>query len=180
MKLKEIVDIFSGIYAKDIPNGEVACLQVKDLLVPSPETVSSRTERTKKTDGYLLKRGDVLFAGKGTTYLCKLFEWDFPAVPSTTLYSMRLKSDLVTPEYLCWYLNHPSIVATVKTSQVGSATPLVRKPTLESLEIIVPSREKQRLVVELAALQKHESEILNAIAEKRMQLINQILINGLK
>ena len=180
MKLKEIADIFSGIYAKDIPNGEVACLQVKDLLVPSPETVSSRTERTKKTDGYLLKRGDVLFAGKGTTYLCKLFEWDFPAVPSTTLYSMRLKSDLVTPEYLCWYLNHPSIVATVKASQVGSATPLVRKPTLEGLEIIVPSRKKQRLVVELAALQKHESEILNAIAEKRMQLINQILINGLK
>ena len=180
MKLKDIVEIFSGIYAKDLPGGEIACLQVKDLLVSSPEAMASRIECTKKTDGYLLKRGDLLFAGKGTTYLCKLFEWDFPAVPSTTLYSMRLKSDKVTPEYLCWYLNHPSIVAAVKAAQVGSGTPLIRKPTLENLEIIVPSREKQRLVVELAALQKHESEILNAIAEKRMQLINQILINGLK
>jgi hypothetical protein len=34
--------------------------------------------------------------------------------------------------------------------------------------------------VELSTLQKREKEILEAIAEKRMQVTNQILINELK
>ena len=31
VKLRDIADIFSGVYAKGTPTGKVACLQVKDL-----------------------------------------------------------------------------------------------------------------------------------------------------
>jgi hypothetical protein len=44
----------------------------------------------------------------------------------------------------------------------------------------VPDQEMQRLIVELASLQNREKEILEAIAEKRIQITNQILINELK
>jgi restriction endonuclease S subunit len=108
-----------------------------------------------------------------------VFNLDIPAVPSTTLYSIRLRSNIVSPEYLCWYLNHPRVVAAVKTVQAGTGTPLIHKPTLENLEIIIPNQETQRLIVELSTLQKREKEILEAIAEKRMQITNQILINEL-
>jgi len=179
IKLREIAQVLSGIYIKDNPTGEIACLQVKDLLMSSPEKTASRVEYTPKLDGYMLKKGDLLFAGKGTTYLCKVFNLDIPAVPSTTLYSIRLYSNIVSPEYLCWYLNHPNVVAAIKTIQAGTGTPLIHKPALENLEIIIPNQETQRLIVELSCLQKREKEILEAIAEKRMQITNQILINEL-
>jgi len=179
IKLGDLAIILSGVYMKGNPTGKIACLQVKDLLMPSPETTALRIEYTSKLDVYMLKKGDLLFAGKGTTYLCKVFNLDIPAVPSTTLYSIRLRSNIVSPEYLCWYLNHPRMVAAVKTVQAGTGTPLIHKPTLENLEIIIPNQETQRLIVELSNLQKREKEILEAIAEKRMQITNQILINEL-
>ena len=179
VRLGEIAQVLSGIYIKGYPTGGIACLQVKDLLMSSPETTASRIEYTPKLAGYILQKGDLLFAGKGTTYLCKVFNLDIPAVASTTLYSIRLQSDIVSPKYLCWYLNHPSVVAAVKTVQAGTGTPLIHKPTFENLEIIIPNQETQRLIVELSSLQKREKEILEAIAEKRMQITNQILINEL-
>lgn len=180
VRLQNIAELMSGIYLKGSPTGKIAYLQVKDLLMTTPETTATRIEYIPKLDNYLLKRGDLLFAGKGTTYLCKMFDLDIPAVLSTTLYSIRLRSNLISPEYLCWYLNHPSVVAAVKTAQAGTGTPLIHKPTLENLEIIIPDYETQQRIVELSILQKKEKEILEAIAEKRMQVTNQILINELK
>ena len=179
IKLRDIADIFSGVYAKGTPTGEVACLQVKDLLMSSPEITASRIEVTPKLYNCILKKGDLLFAGKGATYLCEIFNFDIMAVPSTTLYAIRLRSNVVSPEYLHWYLNHPSVVATIKTSQAGSGTPLIHKPTLENLEVVIPNQEVQNSIVELSFLQKREKEILEAIAMKRMQITNQILINEL-
>ena len=180
IKLGDVARILSGVYAKGNPTGKIACLQIKDLQMSSPQTTAMRIEYAHKLDSYMLKKGDLLFAGKGTTYLCKVFNLDIPAVPSTTLYSIRLLSSIVSPEYLCWYLNHPRVVASIKTAQAGSGTPLIHKPTLENLEIIVPDQETQRLIVELSSLQNREKEILEAIAEKRIQITNQILINELK
>ncbi len=178
--LRCIADIQSGIYAKGSPAGAIACLQVRDLQMSSPETTATRIEYTPKLDSYLLRKGDLLFAGKGTTYLCQVFDYDIAAVPSTTLYYIRLHTDVVSPEYLCWYMNHPSVVAAIKTVQVGSGTPLIHKPTLENLEIIVPDKETQKCIVEVAELQKQETHLMKVIAEKRMQVTNQILINEIK
>lgn len=180
VKLKDIAELYSGVYLKGSPMGKIACLQVKDLLMSFPDTTATYIEYVPKLDNYLLKKGDLLFAGKGTTYLCVVFDFNFPAVPSTTLYSIKLRSDIISPEYLCWYLNHPSVVAAIKTAQAGTGTPIIHKPTLENLEIIVPDHDTQRRIVELSSLQKREKEILETIAEKRMQITNQILINELK
>jgi restriction endonuclease S subunit len=180
VRLQAIAELSSGIYLKGSPAGKVAYLQVKDLLMTSPETTATRVEYISKLENYMLRNGDLLFAGKGTTYLCKVFDLNIPAVLSTTLYSIRLRSNLISPEYLCWYLNHPSVVAAIKTAQAGTGTPLIHKPTLENLEIIIPDHETQQRIVDLSYLQKREKEILEAIAEKRMQVTNQILINELK
>lgn len=177
--LCELAEIFSGVYAKNVPTGDIACLQVKDLLMSSPKTTAVHIEYTPKMANYLLREGDLLFAGKGTTYLCQVFNFDILAVPSTTLYSIRLRSDIISPEYLCWYMNHPSIVALIKKAQAGSSTPLIHKPTLENLGITIPDKKTQQLVVHLSNLQKQEEHILKEIAVKRRQLTNQLLINVL-
>lgn len=163
-----------------MPKGDIFYLQIKDLLRTSPETMAAHVEYGPKLANYMLQKGDLLFAGKGTTYLCKIFNSDIPAVPSTTLYTIRLHSDIITPEYLCWYLNHPNVIATVKVAQVGTGTPMIHKPTLENLEIIIPDIKIQKQIVSLSNLQKRECDILKKIIEKKKQITNQLLINVLK
>ena len=177
--LKDIAELTSGMYLKSSPVGSIVCLQVKDLLMSSPETTASRIDYTTKLDAYMLKKGDLLFAGKGSTYLCEVFNLDVPAVPSTTLYIIRLRSDIVSPQYLRWYLNHPKVVAKILASRVGSGTPMIHKPTLENLEIIIPDKDTQQRIVELSELQKKEESLLKTIAEKRVLVTNQILMNEL-
>lgn len=178
--LSRVAEIISGIYLKTSPDGGIAYLQVKDLLMDSPERTSFKVDPVPKIDNYLLRKDDLLFAGKGSTYLCKECNLSIPAVPSTALYIIRLHSDVVSPGFLCWYLNHPVVVAEVMASRVGSGTLMIHKSTLENIEIIIPDKETQKRIVELSELQKKEECLLKTIAEKRMQVTNQILINELK
>lgn len=180
INLHQIAEVISGIYLKPSPEGEIAYLQVKDLLMDSPEKTAFRVDSVPKIDNYLLRKGDLLFAGKGSTYLCKECHLNIPVVPSTTLYIIRLHSDIVSPEFLCWYLNHPAIVAQLMASRVGSGTLMIHKPTLENLEIIIPDKNTQKCIVELSYLQKREEYLLKTIAEKRVLMTNQILMNELK
>ena len=178
-KISEIAEVVSGVYLLTAPYGEVAYLQIKDLLSESPEKTASKVTLSTKSERYLLSKGDLLFAGKGTTYLCKVFDLDIPAVASTTLYIIRLTSKKILPDYLCWYLNQPSVMAVMKTQQVGTGTPLIHKQVVEDFEIPVPDIDTQRQIVELAKLQTKEKELYQAIAEKRQLLTNQLIMNKL-
>lgn len=178
-KVSEIAEVASGVYLQAEPYGEVAYLQIKDLLSESPEKTASKVTLSPKNERYLLEKGDLLFAGKGTTHLCKVFDLDFPAIASTTLYIIRLTSKEALPDYLCWYLNQPSVMAAMKAQQVGTGTPLIRKQVVEDFEIPVPEIDTQRQIVELDKLQTREKELYQAIAEKREQLTNQLIMNKL-
>lgn len=178
-KLFEIAEISSGVYLQTSPAGTIACLQVKDLLNDSPEATEYKVEYSKKLDRYLLRHGDILFASKGYTYLCKVFDSDITAVASTTLYSIRLRTDSISPDYLCWYLNHPQIVAKIKSEQVGTRTPLIRKQIIENIEILIPDKATQNQIVELAELQKREEELIHLINYKKNQITNQLIMNKL-
>lgn len=179
IKLSQVAEVISGVFLKPSPSGDIAYLQAKDILMTSPANTASRVEYVPKLDNYLLKKDDLLFAGKGSTYLCEVFDLDVTAVPSTTLYAIRLRSNIVSPQYLRWYLNHPKVVAKILASRVGSGTPMIHKPTLENLDIIIPDKDTQQRIVELSELQKKEESLLKSIAEKRVLITNQILMNEL-
>jgi restriction endonuclease S subunit len=178
-KISEIAEVLSGVYLLAAPYGEIYYLQIKDLLSESPEKTASKVTLSAKNERYLLAKGDMLFAGKGTTYLCKVFDLDIPAIASTTLYIIRLTSKGILPDYLCWYLNQPNVMAMMKTQQVGTGTPLIHKQVVEDFEIPVPDLETQQRIVELARLQAKEKELHQTIAEKRQLLANQLIMNKL-
>lgn len=178
-KISEIAEVFSGVYLQAEPYGDVSYLQIKDLLSESPEKTASKVTLSAKNERYLLAKGDMLFAGKGTTYLCKVFDLDIPAIASTTLYIIRLASKDILPNYLCWYLNQPSVMAAMKAQQVGTSTPLIHKQVVEDFEVPVPNIDKQRQIVDLARLQTREKELYQAIAEKRQLITNKLIMNKL-
>ena len=178
-KISEIAEVISGVYLQTAPYGEVSYLQIKDLLSESPEKTASKVILSSKNERYLLAKGDLLFAGKGTTYLCKVFDLDIPAIASTTLYILRLTSKDILAEYLSWYLNQPSVMAMMKAQQVGTGTPLIHKQVVENFEIPIPNLEIQQRIVELAKLQIREKELYQAITEKRQLITNQLIMNKL-
>lgn len=178
-KISEIAEVVSGVYLQAAPYGDVCYLQIKDLLSETPEKTASKVTLSPKNERYLLAKGDLLFAGKGTSYLCKVFDLDIPAIASTTLYIIRLTSKDIFPDYLCWYLNQPNVMAMMKTQQVGTGTPLIHKQVVEDFEIPVPDLETQQRIVELARLQAKEKELYQAIAEKRQLITNQLIMNKL-
>ena len=178
-KLSEIAEVVSGVYLQAEPYGDVSYLQIKDLFSESPEKTASKVTLSVKNERYLLAKGDLLFAGKGTTYLCKVFDLDIPAIASTTLYEIRLASKDILPDYLCWYLNQPSVMAVMKAQQVGTGTPLIHKQVVEDFEVPVPDIDTQHQIVELSKLQTKEKELYQAIAEKRQLITNQLIMNKL-
>ena len=178
--LSEIAEVFSGVYLQAEPYGDVSYLQIKDLFSESPEKTASKVTLSPKNERYLLAKDDLLFAGKGTTYLCKVFDLDIPSIASTTLYIIRLASKDILPDYLCWYLNQPSVIAVIKAQQVGTGTPLIHKQVVENFEVPIPDIDTQRQIVELAKLQAREKELYLAIADKRQLITNQLIMNKLK
>ena len=174
-----LAEVVPGVFLKSSRSGEVLYIQLLDLTSGNPAATAARVDDVPKLERYMIKPGDLLFAAKGTSHLCKMFCHDVPAVPSTSLYIIRSVSNLLTAEYLCWYLNHPKVVAIVKAGQVGSATMMIRKSTLESLMIMVPDISTQRRIVEVDALQRREEQLLKSLAEKKTQLTSQILFNEL-
>ena len=175
--LGAIADVLSGVFLKPSPAGDIAYLQVKDLTMFPQVSPSTRVEYTPKLGDLLLRKGDLLFVGKGSKYLCRQFDLEISAVPSTAFYILRPTGGDVLPEYLCWFLNHPVTIAAVKTIQAGSSTPLIHKPALESMEIIVPDLDTQHRVVALSKLQQREKQLLESIAEKKVQVTDQLLFN---
>lgn len=178
-KISEIAEVVSGVYLQTEPYGDVSYLQIKDLLSESPEKTASKVTLSPKNERYLLAKEDLLFAGKGTTYLCKVFDLDIPSIASTTLYIIRLASKDILPDYLCWYLNQPSVMAVIKAQQVGTGTPLIHKQVVENFEVPIPDIDTQRQIVELAKLQTREKELYLAIADKRQLITNQLIMNKL-
>lgn len=179
IKLKDISKVLSGVYLRPSPSGDIAYLQVSDLQEASLEKTTLKVDFVPKLSRYLLQKGDILFAGKGTKYLCQTFNLNIRAVPSTTLYIIRPDREQVLPEYLCWFLNLPQTESIVRATQVGSSMPLIHKSSLEELEIPIPDLGTQFRVLQVAALQQQEQQLLTTIAEKRVQVTNQLLYKSL-
>ena len=174
-QLKDIASIHSGTYLSSCPMGEVAYLQLTDLTMETPETTATRVEYLPKLKNHLLQKGDILFASKGTSLLCKIFNYDILAVASSSLFSIRINDQQILPEYLCWYLNHPEVSTLIKAQQTGSSTLLLHKSILENLKIPIPDQNTQKKIVKISKLQQKEQDIMKSIAEKRAQITDQIL-----
>lgn len=179
--LKKIADILSGIYGKTDPDGEIAYLQTKDCGTDRVIVkYASRILHTPNMQKNMLQQGDILFAARGVNYLSVVFREKEKAVASTSFFVIRLKSSAVTPEYLCWFLRQPSVMAYFRSNQVGSAIQLIHKPAVENLEVPIPSLEEQNIIVKIACLSQREKELQQAIIERKQNILKQLLMNKIK
>lgn len=179
-KLKNIAQILSGTYQQECPKGDVFYLQVKDFRSFRLENgeLKPTIQYSQKLAKHILQDNDLLFAAKGTSNFCTLYNKEMGmAIASSAFFIIRVHSANTLPEYICWYLNTPQIIGMLQTGAVGSSTPSITKPMLEEIKIPLPSIEMQRKIITCAHLKDREHELQLLIAEKKKRLIDQLLIN---
>jgi restriction endonuclease S subunit len=95
---------------------------------------------------------------------------------SAPLFRIRVADRRVLPQYLNWYINQPPAQAFLASHAKGTAQKMISKDALEDLEVFVPSLERQRAIVEVAALAEQEQNLMKKLAEKRRQFLSAKLI----
>ena len=184
-RIKEIAKVQSGVYLKNEPQGEVFYLQVKDFNsnceIADWEKLKPTLTYDTRTLDHLLKDGDLLFAAKGTFNFCVIYNKEIgEAVASSSFIVIRIwNTNQVLPEYLAWFFNHPQTMQYLKLNAKGTAILSISKATIENMDMYIPSIEKQKQIVQLANLQKHEKWLREEITRRRETFIDNLLMQSI-
>lgn len=171
LNLKNIASIQMGYSFRTrldfMDQGQISVVQMKDLndenRVDCKDLMRVGMDTVKKH--HLLRPGDIVFRSRGqVTTAAILIEDPGPAVVSAPLLRIRVDQNVVLPDYLVWYINHPSSQALLASRAKGTSLKMISKQALESLEVTVPPIKKQRAIAELAALANEERRLLKKIA----------------
>jgi restriction endonuclease S subunit len=181
--LSDVATLISGLYCQPSPAADTYYLQAVhfmengelDSLIKPQVKLDHRIER------HLLKDEDVLFAAKGINNFAVAYKVEMGlAVASSSFIIIRLNEEtrkILTSEYLVWYINHTQKVKLFHQQKIGSTIPSISMKELSTLEIVIPSLEKQNLIVQIQRLRDKERQLeLQLTTQKDHLLQKQLLI----
>ncbi len=180
--LGSLLHIQTGLFAKGYGEGDVHYLQVRHFNEQGKriEALYGDLLSNELSQKHLLQEGDVLFAAKGMKNYAVAVDKDWlPAVASTSFFVLRVTNKKLSPNYLMWYLNSPTIQGNLKNKAIGTAMPSISKQALESIEIPIPSLKTQEVIVKLSALRQKELEIKQNIELLRTEIIHHTILKSL-
>lgn len=182
-KLKEIVAIKSGVFAKSDANPDVYYIQSTDFNIELGwvENLNPVLTSSFKLKKHFLQKGDILFAAKGKDFFAVVYDGKYqPAVASTTFLVVQVRTDLVLPEYLVWYLNHPKIQSLLSGFAKGTAIKSVNISIVGNIDINIPNYAKQITILELFKLQKREKFLQDKIFKLRQDYYSELTFKGIQ
>ena len=158
------------------PAGSVAVVQMKDVdednFLHAEGAVRVRLPEPKPH--HLIKAGDLIFRSRGQTNSAALVATDIgTAVLAAPM--LLIRPVTVLPAYLLWYINLPATQAFLAAQSEGTSVRMISKAALEALELPVPDRRRQQLIIEMAELALSEQRLLLMIAEARRRLVDGLL-----
>ncbi|OQX11727.1 MAG: hypothetical protein BWK76_18735 [Desulfobulbaceae bacterium A2] len=160
-------------------SGTVAVIQMKDLTDDNRVDCSrlSLVETEHPKAHHIARPGDLVFRSRGLTTTSAMLK-DDPgvAIVSAPLLRIRVKEKTVLPEYLNWFIGQAPAQSYLTSRAIGTAQKMITKEALESLEVDLPSLQRQRMITELAALAAKEQDLLSKLASKRGQYLSTILM----
>lgn len=159
------------------PHGRVTVIQMRDI----DDSGFLRLEDAVKVTipdskgHHQLQIGDLLFRSRGRSYAVAQVTDDIgDAVLAAPMLMIRPRVT-VLPAYLHWYINLPKTQAVLGAMATGTAVQMISKDALMSLELPVPSIEKQHRIVDLAILAQKEQMLMADIANRRGLLVEGVL-----
>ena len=159
------------------PQGSVVVLQMKDIDESGSLDFAGAVRLNLPDAGphHQLRSGDLVFRSRGRTNSVALIA----AVPGPAVLAapmLLIRPVDVLPAYLAWYINLPTVQAALAAQAEGTSVRMISKAALEALEIPIPSRRQQELIVEAANLAVSEQDLMQEIARKRKRLADGVLM----
>ncbi len=177
-KLKNIAIIRSGIFARTVSEGDIVLLQTKHFDENGQLTSSLHPDVMicDSVERHLLKPGDVLFSAKGTRNFASVYlDYGYPCVASTSFLVIRIIKQILIPEFLAWFINHPDTLHLIKSQAIGSSIVSISKPVLEELEISVPDLKTQKAVLKISRLWEHKNLLEKQLGELRNKQLQNLI-----
>jgi hypothetical protein len=180
-QLKELATISAGHpirdAVRDTPGGDTAVIQIRNV---NSETgidwpAVARTNLTGRRTPDWLKTGDVLFSARGQRNVAVTIESQPPlkAVCSPQFFLIRLRDiNSALPEFVAWQMNLPMLQQYFAQSATGSYIKSIRREVLEKTPLLIPSLERQRLLVQLARAASHEKKLMLRLIENRRREVD--------
>jgi len=164
--------------------GEVAVIQMKDL--KGDNTVDCdglvKTDFDTVKEHHLVQIGDLVLRSRGNvTTTAILLKYPGKAVVAAPLLRIRIKKpEKILPEYLNWYISQRDAQIFLTSRAKGTVQKMISKQVIEDLEIVLPSLEKQKNIIELVKLSAREQTLLHMISDKRRRYISTVLMQFAK
>jgi len=181
--LRNIAEIFSGIYIKPGLDGDIYYFQAKHFDKGKFDvSVKPELKFNWNMSQYLLRPGDILLAIKGNNNFAYHYDGIVEkAVASSTFIVIRLLDQRsILPEFFSWYLNHPQTQLFFKDQSRGTDIRSITIRSVKELGVFIPPIQKQKTILELDTLRKREKELLLQIAGLRENLIQKQLLHSIK
>lgn len=188
VKLKNLVTYLKTGYQfreqiKNEIDGKIQILQMKDIdenNYINKEELFTKVNLDLHDQKLLINNGDILFRARGyNNYATLVTDLTKKTIVPSYFFIIRVNENIISKEYLTWFLNGKLAQEYFKINSTGSNIPAINKKALESLEIILPSLEKQNKITKINSLHLKEIKILEKIKEKKNILIQAILLKQL-
>lgn len=163
-----------------LKSGDIKLVQLKntdiDKAIDWTDVLS--VELPSKRDPQWLTNGDVLFAARGTRTLAYALA-NVPArsvcAPQFFVLSIK-KTAKVSPHFLAWQINQKPAQAYLQKNATGSHVQNIRRSVLEDMPIIIPSQEKQRMIVDFWRMTQRERALLTRLIELRNTQLDALAV----
>lgn len=182
MQVKDIATIRTGVYLRPEEYKDIVYLQVKDFNERGEYIGESKPNifNNDNLGHHLLKDGDILFAAKGYKNFATVYRGTgLPTVASSVFFVLSLKTDII-PEYVSWFINHPSSQRQLKSEAMGTSMPSISIGSISALEITIPDLRTQKIIVELERLQSKERKLNQELIVHREQLLDYKIFTKIK
>lgn len=188
VKIRQIADVQIGITlrgtdaARHDPSGTHHLVRIGDLTEEGELRISAPNLvklDDPEADRFGLRRGEVIMASRGVRMTAAVFDDSRPAVAGNQFCVIRPKSTAILPAFLRWFLNLAATQEKLRAKMTGSYVRSLPVGVVADLVIPLPAIDRQRTIVELDALRVRERHLLEQIAAKRSQLIDQTLLQFL-
>ena len=129
----------------------------------------------KKGKRYHLGVNDILFSSRGSRQIayrpvCVPFSEE-PVVSSHGLFVITAIQKKIEPAYLHWVLNTRSVQRRIEVYKEGTSISFISERNLGAVEIPLPSKTKQKKIVELISLQERRARLRRQLVEKDKKII---------
>ncbi|GEM_PF-1654259 len=172
IKLGEVAEIQSGYSFRGavVDDGTgVTVVQARDIDGLYVTTDHLPLMDQEFPESRLLNQGDVLLTSRGS-FRGAVSKFNVPAVASSSLFTLRLKTAAYLPEFLALYLNSAQAQSYFMQNAKGATIQSVNTSDLAGLPVPVVPLERQKLMVGL----QQNVEAQGTLLRSKLDVVNEI------